>query len=153
MIAEAAAFFVASSPGVDALPDVSHRGGAPGFVRIENDGDLTIPDYGGNFYFNTLGNLLLRPRAGLLFIDFANGDLLQLHGVTDVLWEGRDVASLPGAERAWRFHLTAGRWLHGALALRFSEHTISPFSPAPGAAARSFTTPLSRPAPSRNPGV
>ncbi|MFL6535379.1 MAG: pyridoxamine 5'-phosphate oxidase family protein, partial [Pseudomonas sp.] len=44
--------------------DASHRGGKPGFVRMDEDGTLTIPDFSGNLFFNTLGNILLNPRAG-----------------------------------------------------------------------------------------
>ncbi|XLM22644.1 pyridoxamine 5'-phosphate oxidase family protein, partial [Chromobacterium piscinae] len=61
----------------------SHRGGKPGFVKIDGD-TLTIPDFAGNGYFNTLGNLLRHPRAGLLFIDFSSGDTLQLAGRAEV---------------------------------------------------------------------
>jgi hypothetical protein len=129
LIGEAATFFVASSAGPGALPDVSHRGGAPGFVALGADGALTVPDYSGNLYFNTLGNFLVHPRAGLLFLDFASGDLLQLHGATEVVWEGPEVEAIAGAERLWRFHPVRGQWLRGALALRFSAAEISPFSP------------------------
>ncbi len=66
--------------------DVSHRGGKPGFVRIDDDTTLTFPDFRGNYHFNTLGNILLNPRAGLLFIDFANGDLLWLTCTARVIW-------------------------------------------------------------------
>ena len=59
--------------------DISHRGGRPGFVRVDGD-VLTIPDFRGNRYFNTLGNLIAEPRASLLFVDFETGDLLQLQG-------------------------------------------------------------------------
>ena len=58
--------------------DVSHRGGKPGFVRIDDDKTLTFPDFSGNYHFNTMGNILLNPLAGLLFIDFEQGDLLYL---------------------------------------------------------------------------
>ncbi len=129
LIGEAATIFVASSAGAGGALDVSHRGGRPGFVRVDGDGGLTIPDYSGNFYFNTLGNLLVHPRAGLLVADFASGDLLQLHGATEILWGGPDVETLAGAERAWRFHPIAGQWLRGALALRFGADETSPFSP------------------------
>jgi predicted pyridoxine 5'-phosphate oxidase superfamily flavin-nucleotide-binding protein len=60
--------------------DASHRGGFPGFVRVLGDGRLAFPDYPGNAMFNTLGNLLEYPRAGLLFVDFETGDVLQLTG-------------------------------------------------------------------------
>ena len=68
--------------------DVSHRGGKPGFVRVGDDGTLTIPDFVGNFLFNTLGNLLLNPRAGLVIADFGTGDMLFLSGVTEIVWSG-----------------------------------------------------------------
>lgn len=84
--------------------DISHRGGPAGFVRIEGD-VLTIPDYRGNRFFNTLGNLLLEPRAALLFPDFAAGRLLHLQGAAEVLW---DDDGLPGAERSWRFRVRRG---------------------------------------------
>lgn len=37
--------------------DASHRGGSPGFVHVEDDGTLTIPDYAGNSMYSTLGNI------------------------------------------------------------------------------------------------
>ncbi|WP_296597827.1 pyridoxamine 5'-phosphate oxidase family protein [Phenylobacterium sp.] len=100
-------FFVATSSGQGVQNggvDVSHRGGPPGFVRVTDD-VLTIPDYRGNRYFNTLGNLLLDPRAALLFVDFSNGELLQLQGTAEIAWEEHD---LPGAERTWRFKVERG---------------------------------------------
>ncbi|WP_068874902.1 MULTISPECIES: pyridoxamine 5'-phosphate oxidase family protein [unclassified Phenylobacterium] len=106
-IAAADTFFVAttSGPGVEnGGVDVSHRGGPPGFVQVAGD-ILTIPDYRGNRYFNTLGNLLLEPRAALLFVDFAAGELLHLQGTAEVAWSEHD---LPGAERTWRFTVTGG---------------------------------------------
>jgi predicted pyridoxine 5'-phosphate oxidase superfamily flavin-nucleotide-binding protein len=60
--------------------DASHRGGLPGFIRVEAGNRLSFPDYQGNAMFNTLGNLLVNPRAGLLFADFTTGDVLQLTG-------------------------------------------------------------------------
>ena len=58
--------------------DVSHRGGPPGFVQVVDEQRLWLPDYSGNGYFNTLGNLASAPRAGLLWLDFVHGDMLQL---------------------------------------------------------------------------
>jgi uncharacterized protein len=130
LIGGAATFFVASSPGVDALPDVSHRGGQPGFVGIDTQDTLIVPDYSGNLFFNTLGNMLVNPRAGLLFTDFATGDLLQLTGVTEIDWDGPDIDAVPGAQRLWRFHPIGGQWSRGALRLRFAPGETSPFSPA-----------------------
>ena len=80
-----------------------------------------MPDYSGNRYFNTLGNLAVNPKAGLLFVDFANGDVLQITGRTEIVWDGVDVAALPGAERFWRFFPSHGQWLRGAMPLRFDQ--------------------------------
>ncbi|MBV9776952.1 MAG: FAD-binding oxidoreductase, partial [Acetobacteraceae bacterium] len=63
LIASADTFFVAS--GSEAGTDMSHRGGRPGFVRVDAD-TLTVPDFAGNRYFNTLGNFLLSGKAAVL---------------------------------------------------------------------------------------
>jgi predicted pyridoxine 5'-phosphate oxidase superfamily flavin-nucleotide-binding protein len=84
-VAEADTFFIASwHPGGGA--DASHRGGRPGFVRVRDEKTLEFPDYPGNNMFNTLGNLRGYPRAGLLFVDFERGHLLQLTGRATILW-------------------------------------------------------------------
>ena len=107
LIEGADTFFVASyakgSNGQRQV-DVSHRGGEAGFVRVDENGVLTIPDYSGNRFFNTLGNLLINPKAGLVFVDFGTGDLLQLTGRAEVSLDSPDIATLPGAERLWRVH-------------------------------------------------
>ena len=90
--------------------DVSHRGGKPGFVRVGDDGVLTIPDFSGNKFFMTLGNLLVNPRAGLLFIDPETGDMLQMTGEARVVLDGPEVAAFEGAERLWTF--TPRRVIH-----------------------------------------
>jgi len=106
MIAEADTFFVASyvdhTDGSREV-DVSHRGGKPGFVRLGEDGVLTIPDFSGNRFFNTLGNLIANPKAGLLFADFDTGDLLQLSGDAEVILDSPQIIAFQGAERLWRF--------------------------------------------------
>ncbi|MBK5002315.1 2Fe-2S iron-sulfur cluster binding domain-containing protein [Pseudomonas sp. S31] len=103
MIESADTFFVASyftdASGQRAV-DVSHRGGRPGFVRVEGN-RLTIPDYAGNLHFNTLGNLLENPRAGLLFVDFRSGDVLQVSGRTQVILDSPLIQAFEGAERLW----------------------------------------------------
>jgi predicted pyridoxine 5'-phosphate oxidase superfamily flavin-nucleotide-binding protein len=85
-IAGADTLFVASFHP-DSGADASHRGGTPGFVRVESDRRIVLPDYPGNAMFNTLGNLHEYPRAGLLFIDFENGDTLQVTGRAELRFE------------------------------------------------------------------
>lgn len=129
MIAEADTFFVASYVEVDGerSVDVSHRGGQSGFVRVEGN-RLTIPDFAGNLHFNTLGNLLLNPRAGLLFIDFNSGDLLQLSGRTEIILEGPQVEAFQGAERLWTIDVEQVVRRPAALALRWRFDGVSPTS-------------------------
>jgi predicted pyridoxine 5'-phosphate oxidase superfamily flavin-nucleotide-binding protein len=123
--------FIASSHGEDV--DVSHRGGPPGFVSLGVDGRLWLPDYSGNFMFNTLGNLLLEPRCALLWIDFASGDLLHLEAHAELLWpEDYKHPAPPGAERM--LALTPGRWRlrRARLPLAFGTAEPSPFLPVQG---------------------
>ncbi|MDI9848201.1 pyridoxamine 5'-phosphate oxidase family protein [Rhodoblastus sp. 17X3] len=101
LITKADVFFIASR-GPDGV-DMSHRGGPPGFVRLGQDGVLQIPDFPGNNYFNTFGNLLHDPRAALLFVDFPGGRALHLAG------EARPHLS-PDA-RFWTFAPRAARLL------------------------------------------
>jgi hypothetical protein len=122
-------FFVASRSRADVGPaggaDISHRGGRPGFVSIEGD-TLLIPDFRGNRYFNTLGNLLGEPRASLLFPDFAAGDLLQLQGLASIDWSGSAGALVQGAERIWQFRITRAWYRPRAAALRGAFIDYSP---------------------------
>lgn len=116
-------FFVASRSalGVGAAygADISHRGGRPGFVRIDGD-VLTIPDFRGNRYFNTLGNLIAEPRSSLLFVDFESGNLLQLQGKAQVDWSGAAAEPFAGAERLWRFAVVRAWRRRAATPLRWS---------------------------------
>jgi predicted pyridoxine 5'-phosphate oxidase superfamily flavin-nucleotide-binding protein len=116
MVAAADTLFVATTGGQYGA-DISHRGGAPGFVRIDGD-TLTVPDYAGNRYFNTLGNMLVDDRTALLVIDFASGDVLHLQGRAEVDWDGA-AAGLPGAERVWRLRVEGGTLRRAAVPLRW----------------------------------
>lgn len=100
--------------------DASSRGGRPGFVRINADGSLTIPDFNGNLFFATLGNILLNGRAGLLFADYETGDVLQMTGDAQVVLESPEIAAFQGAERLWSFKPRRIVLRRGALALRWS---------------------------------
>ena len=109
-IAKSDTFFVATASGKQQVAggvDISHRGGAAGFVKVLQD-TLICPDYLGNRYFNTLGNMLVEPRAALLFTDFSNGDLLHLRGSAEILWNSDLTQDFPGAERLWRFRVEQG---------------------------------------------
>lgn len=137
-IAAADTLFVATrgpthDDGTAASADVSHRGGRAGFVRLDDERTLTIPDFAGNNFFMTFGNLALDPRAGLVFVDFERGDLLSMTGRVDLLWDADDIASFDGAARAWRFHLDEAVRLRDALPLRWTFRDWSPRTLATGA--------------------
>ena len=131
LIAAADTAFVASStpPGTAQSGggvDVSHRGGRPGFIRAAEDGAFEIPDYRGNRYFNTLGNLLAYPRAGLLIVDFASGDVLQMTGAAEIVWDGPGLGAAPAAERLWRLKPVRMLRLRGAFPFEFGSPEFSP---------------------------
>ncbi|MFS2003520.1 pyridoxamine 5'-phosphate oxidase family protein [Duganella sp. CT11-25] len=126
LIARADTFFIASAnldadAGKGRGVDVSHRGGRPGFVRIDDERTLTSPEFVGNFFFNTMGNLLGHPRAGLLFIDFERGDMLHLAVEGEIIWDGPQVQAFAGAERLLRFHIREVVRNVGALPFRWTD--------------------------------
>lgn len=104
IIAGADTFFIASratsaaGSANDGL-DASHRGGLPGFLAINDDGTLSFPDFSGNRYFNTLGNIEADDRAGLFVPDFSNGGALCLTGRAAIDWTSERIAAFAGAER------------------------------------------------------
>ncbi len=121
-------FFIASTArGYGA--DVSHRGGLPGFVRASADGTLVFKDYPGNNMFQTLGNLTIDPRAGLLFIDFESGTMLQLTGKAEVRWPGGQ--SHDRADKGREVVFRPRRVIRSprALGLRWVLRENSPFNP------------------------
>ena len=134
MIREADTFFIASYFDHDASNrsvDVSHRGGRAGFVKVEGN-RLTIPDYAGNLFFNTLGNLQANPVAGLLFVDFATGDILQLTGRTELILDSPMIHAFESAERLWTFEVEQAVLRPAATALRWTFHDYAPTSLATG---------------------
>ncbi|MET0681079.1 MAG: pyridoxamine 5'-phosphate oxidase family protein [Burkholderiales bacterium] len=141
LVREADTFFIATasraarrgdaSEGVD----VSHRGGKAGFVRVtEEDGRsvLTSPDFAGNSFFNTLGNVAVNPRTGIVFVDFRSGDSLSLTGKAEVVWNGPELAAFAGAQRLLRFRVDEGVWLERAVPLRWSAPEEAPQLAATG---------------------
>jgi len=138
LVASADTFFIATAHPLagrgDARclgVDVSHRGGKPGFVKIEGD-TLTVPDFIGNAYFNTLGNLAVNPRSGLLFIDFASGELLHIAVRGEIVQDGAEVRAFGGAQRLMRFRVQSALRRPAALPLRWGEGQLSPALEATG---------------------
>jgi uncharacterized protein len=128
LVAAADTFFIATAhPQARAIADasggldVAHRGGPAGFVQVSGSATLLVPDYVGNSFFNTFGNLQLEPRCSLLFIDFATGEQLRLAARGAVLWDGPERAALPGALRVLRLEVVEALRVRGGLPLRWIE--------------------------------
>lgn len=129
LVRRADTLFIASASGghvgsarADGV-DVSHRGGRPGFVQVSVTSRglrLTLPDYPGNHFFNTLGNLQVWPRAGLLLPDYQDGSLLHLATQARIEFDGAALDAFPGAQRLLHLDVQEARWRPGALPLRWT---------------------------------
>lgn len=129
LIARTDTLFVASIHPERGL-DVSHRGGQPGFVRMEDERTLRIPDYPGNGMFQTLGNFEVDMRAGLALIDFERRRVLSLTGNARAVFGAEDPRhSTGGTGRYWSF--TVDRWVEHSLPPTMTWTLIerSPFNP------------------------
>lgn len=128
LIRAADTFFIAShGPGQGG--DASHRGGMPGFVEVRDGRRLAWPDYFGNSFYMTLGNMVLDPRCGLLFIDWETGDTLQLTGRGTIDWEPGRAAAVPGALRLVEFEIDQVVQIDRAHPLRWRLHGYSRHNP------------------------
>lgn len=97
-------FFIASRvagplDGGSAGIDASHRGGRPGFLGIHGNGTLSFPDFAGNRFFNTLGNIESDGRVGLFVPDFDTGEAIVLTGRASIDWDPGRIRLFEGAER------------------------------------------------------
>ncbi|GLY28849.1 oxidoreductase [Kineosporia sp. NBRC 101731] len=120
-------FFIASySEGNGA--DASHRGGTPGFVTASAR-RLRWPDYTGNQFYMTLGNLYLNPAAGLLFVDWDRGHTLQMSGTARVDWDPDQAAVWPGALRVVEFDVESVVQIDRASRLQWEFLGYSRFNP------------------------
>ena len=109
--------------------DISHRGGTPGFVKILSDDTLLFPDFSGNNFYNTLGNIHTNPVAGLLFLDFTTGDTVQLAGSAEIIWPDHAPYSYEGARRYVKITPEKITRKKSALPYRWSTPAPSPYLP------------------------
>ncbi len=122
-------FFIASrSHTLDTDPrqgiDASHRGGKPGFIKVDNAKQITFPDFSGNRFFNTLGNIQDDGRVGLFVLDFSNGDALFISGKARILWDEGAIKHFAGAERL--IEVSASEVIHVRHFLRLNSQLIEP---------------------------
>jgi hypothetical protein len=79
---ELSPFAVLSTASGDGDPDVSPRGGDPGFVRVLDEHRLALPDRQGNNRVDSLRNLAANPRAALMFMVPGIDETLRVYGRT-----------------------------------------------------------------------
>lgn len=108
--------------------DINHRGGMPGFVKVLDDTTIQFPDYKGNSFYNTYGNILTDNRVGLQFVDFETGTLLNIKGTAELIEDLND-GELPLMGRGLRIEVKSVVRAIGALPLRYTFGTYSDRNP------------------------
>jgi predicted pyridoxine 5'-phosphate oxidase superfamily flavin-nucleotide-binding protein len=118
---EEARFFMLATVDGEGRPDVSYKGGVPGFVRCVSDRALEFPTYDGNGQFRSLGNILVNPNVSLLFIDFESPNRLRLQGRADF---DDDLIVRVEVDQLWP---NCPRYIH-----RMRFESLSPHAPRDG---------------------
>lgn len=108
--------------------DINHRGGPTGFIKLRAENSLVIPDYAGNNFFNTFGNILNDPRTGVLIPNFQTGDLLTLNGKAEVVLNDPAGTELYGSHRYLVFTPDKIRRANNAFPF---THTLTEYSTTP----------------------
>jgi predicted pyridoxine 5'-phosphate oxidase superfamily flavin-nucleotide-binding protein len=105
---ESAIYFFLATADAEGRPDCSFKGGSPGFVRVTGASELAFPDYDGNGMFKSLGNLLVNPNVGLLFIGMhGKPQRLRVQGTAKVSRDDPLMAHTVGAQLIVRVMATA----------------------------------------------
>ncbi len=105
---EQSAFFFLATADAEGRPDCSHKGGVPGFVRVLGSDELAFPDYDGNGMFKSLGNILVNPGVGMLFIDMGEKPKrLRVNGTATVTRDDPLMQRFAGAQLLVRVRATA----------------------------------------------
>lgn len=127
MVDSAAEFFLATVDG-DGFPDVSYKGGLPGFVRVVGDSTIAFPNYDGNGMYKSLGNVLVNPKVGLLFVRWTDSPKkLRVQGRASLREDDPLMADLPGAQlivrvEAERIFDNCPRYLHRMVLEEYSVY-------------------------------
>lgn len=113
----------------DGWPDVSYKGGNPGFVEVVDPGELRMPIFNGNGMWRTLGNIADNGRVALLFVDERRPWRMRVHGTAEVLTDASATCAFHEAEAVLRIRVVrvfpnCGRYIH-------QNGEISPYVPQP----------------------
>lgn len=74
--------------------DCSPRGDAPGFVRVEDDSTLLLPDRRGNNLIDSLRNVAQQPSVGLLFLVPGINETLRVNGSARIVTDAARLAPM-----------------------------------------------------------
>lgn len=126
-IARSPMFFLATADA-EGRPDCSYKGGMPGFVRVLNSTTLAFPDYDGNGMFKSLGNILVNPHVGMLFIDFEHPGRMRINGTATVHHDDPLLPEYPGAQliiriQAEQIFPNCPRYIHTMQIVKYSVYT------------------------------
>ena len=141
-IARQPLFFLATSDE-GGQPDVSYKGGAPGFVRVLDPGTLAFPSYDGNGMFRSVGNLDVHPKVALLFIDFESPQRLRVFGIAAASDDDPLRGAWPDAQLVVRVQVTlvfpnCPRYIHRMQRLETSPYVPTGACAPPAPAWKSF---------------
>lgn len=95
----ASAFAVVSTVGKDGTVEASPKGDEPGFVRIEDENTLLMPERAGNNLAFGLQNILETGRIGAIFFRPRTGETLRVTGRAEIFDDADLRAKLGSAER------------------------------------------------------
>src|SRR5713226_9511465 len=120
-------FFLATADA-HGRPDCSYKGGRPGFVRVVGPGTLAFPSYDGNGMFKSLGNVLVNPRVGMLFIDFESPGRMRINGIATEHDDDPLLSEYPGAQlivrvQAEQIFPNCPRYIHKMQIIKYSVYT------------------------------
>jgi hypothetical protein len=137
------AMFMLATADADGWPECSHKGGVPGFVRVLDEHTLAFPSYDGNGMFRSLGNVLVNPRVGLLFIDFEQPKRLRVQGLGGIESGDPLIKRFEGAQRVVRVRVerifpNCPRYIHTMERVAVSEHAPREGHTPPDAAWKQF---------------
>ena len=137
------AMFMLATADAEGWPECSYKGGVPGLVRVLDERTLAFPSYDGNGMFRSLGNVLVNPRVGLLFIDFEQPKRLRVQGLAAIDSSDPLIERFEGAQRVVRVKVerifpNCPRYIHPMKRLSVSEHAPRQGHAPPDAAWKQF---------------
>ncbi len=120
-------FFFLSTVNGRGEPTVSYKGGAPGFVRVDDDKTLSFPIFDGNGMFLSAGNIAETAKIGMLFIDFETPDRVRVQATATLSEDASALAEFPGAialvqARIDHVFINCARYIHKHQRLQSSPH-------------------------------